>query len=287
MRLAQNGSQVKMNSLDIYFRDIERYPLLEREEEYELARAIKNGDESALEKLVNSNLRYVVTVAKRYSGFGVDMQDLIAEANIGLIEAAQQFDDTYDCRFLTCAIWYIKKHIFVALARDSKKVSMPRNKAQTVTKINKMKSELFQKLQREPGLDEVAKELNLSDGIMKNILPLLNDGFSLDEHLGGDSDATFLDMLESDSIPAPDHDISEENLKDSIEWMLCELTPREAKVLRLLFGLDGEKEMVLGGVSEIVGVSRQRVAQIKDEAFAKICLRKEFKHMLAYRDAKA
>ncbi len=273
-----------MSNLDLYFQEVKAFPLLTREQECELARGIRRNDEAALHKLVNSNLRFVVSIAKEYAHYGVPLEDLINEGNLGLLKAAQRFDETRGYKFISYAVWWIRQSILAALANHSKIVRMPLNRARVLNQIKRANSELQQKLRRKPTPEEIAEKLGLSVDEVKDTLPLMQDNFFLDDFVGNDEDSTYLDFLEDTRSRAPDAAVLSEDLSESIERMLCDLKPREARVLRMYYGLGGEKEMTLEEIGQVMGLTRERIRQIKEEAFAKIRNSKTFRYMHDYQD---
>ena len=273
-----------MTNLDLYFQEVKAFPLLTREEECELARGIRNEDGSSLHRLVNSNLRFVVSIAKEYAHYGVPLEDLINEGNLGLLKAAQRFDETRGYKFISYAVWWIRQSILAALANHSKIVRMPLNRARVLNQIKRASSELQQKLRRKPLPEEIAAKLGLSLDEVKDTLPLMQDNFFLDDFVGNDEDSTYLDFLEDTHSKTPDTPVMEEDLLESIERMLCDLKPREAKVLRMYYGLGTDQEMTLEEIGQDMGLTRERIRQIKEEAFEKIRNSKTFRYMHDYQD---
>jgi len=273
-----------MSNLDLYFQEVKAFPLLSREEECELARGIRGNDGAALHKLVNSNLRFVVSIAKEYAHYGVPLEDLINEGNLGLLKAAQRFDETRGYKFISYAVWWIRQSILAALANHSKIVRMPLNRARVLNQIKRVSSELQQDLRRKPLPEEIAARLGLSLDEVKDTLPLMQDNFFLDDYVGNDEDSTYLDFLEDTRSRTPDSRVLEEDLMESIERMLCDLKPREARVLRMYYGLGADKEMTLEEIGQIMGLTRERIRQIKEEAFEKIRNSKTFRYMHDYQD---
>ena len=285
-RKPRRDSAQLMSNLDLYFHEVKAFPLLTREEECELARGIRKEDEAALHKLVNSNLRFVVSIAKEYAHYGVPLEDLINEGNLGLLKAAQRFDETRGYKFISYAVWWIRQSILAALANHSKIVRMPLNRARVLNQIKRASSELQQKLRRKPMPDEIAAKLGLSVDEVKDTLPLMQDNFFLDDFVGNDEDSTYLDFLEDTTSKTPDTQVMEEDLFDSIERMLCDLKPREARVLRMYYGLGTDHEMTLEEIGQDMGLTRERIRQIKEEAFEKIRNSKTFRYMHDYQDMK-
>ena len=275
----------KPTSMDIYFKEIDAYPILTIQQECELARSIRRGNKEALDRLVNSNLRFVVTVAKKFTNFGIPFEDLICEGNMGLIRAAQTFDEPKELKFISYAVWWIKRSIHKAIGDYSKAVRMPLNKSQVVNKTKKVSGVLLQKLQREPTREEIAKELGVSVSVINDTAPLLSDGLSLDDFVGNEDGDTFLDFLEDTSGHLPDHALAVESLNDCIELMLCNLTPKEARVLKLYYGLEGNDALEFKSIGIMLGLSGSRIQQIKEDALEKIRTLRAFGYMQSYDDS--
>ncbi len=271
-----------MSNLDLYFQEVKAYDLLTREQECELARGIHGTDGKSLHRRVKANLRVVVSIAKEYAHYGVPLEDLINEGNLGLLKAAQRFDETRGYKFISYAVWWIRQSILAALANHSKIVRMPLNRARVLNQIKKISSELQQKLRRKPEPEEIAEALGMSLGEVKATLPLMQDNFFLDDFVGNDEDSTYLDFLEDTHSPGPDAGLMEGDLHRSVERMLYDLKEREAKVLRLYYGLGTDQEMTLEEIGKIMGLTRERIRQIKEEAFEKIRSSKAFRYMHDY-----
>ena len=277
-----SGAAHLMSNLDLYFQEVKAYDLLTREEECELARGIHQDDQEALHRLVKANLRFVVSIAKEYAHYGVPLEDLINEGNLGLLKAAQRFDETRGYKFISYAVWWIRQSILAALANHSKIVRMPLNRARVLNQIKKASGELQQHLRRKPEPEEIAAKLGLSIDEVKDTLPLMQDNFFLDDFVGNDEDSTYMDFLEDTTSEGPDSSVMEDDLNKSIERMLGDLKEREAKVLRMYYGLGTDREMTLEEIGQIMGLTRERIRQIKEEAFEKIRSSKTFKYMHDY-----
>jgi RNA polymerase primary sigma factor len=271
-----------LSNLDLYFQEVKVYDLLTREQECELAKGIHANDSEALHKLVKANLRFVVSIAKEYAHYGVPLEDLINEGNLGLLKAAQRFDETRGYKFISYAVWWIRQSILAALANHSKIVRMPLNRARVLNQIKRASGELQQTLRRKPEPEEIAAQLGLSLDEVKDTLPLMQDNFFLDDYVGNDEDSTYLDFLEDTKSKNTDHKVFVDDLEASIQRMLGELKEREATVLRLYYGLGSEKEMTLEEIGKIMGLTRERIRQIKEEAFEKVRNSKNFKYMHDY-----
>jgi RNA polymerase primary sigma factor len=257
-------------SLDQYLKEISAYPLIDRAEEADLARKIRGGDREALEKLVNSNLRFVVSIAKKYQNQGVALADLINEGNLGLIRAAEKFDETRGVKFISYAVWWIRQAILQALAEQSRIVRVPLNRAGELHRIGKRSSALVQELGREPTVGELAEGLEVDADELYKTMSIAMAHLSLDAPLVPGEDNKLLDYLPDDIRPGPEQEAFEKALKINVEAALSTLKPREAKILRLYYGLDGEEAMTLEEIGQQLGVTRERVRQIKERALARL-----------------
>ncbi len=257
-------------SLDLYLREIGETPLITAGEEVELAKRIKNGDQSALEKLTKANLRFVVSVAKQYQNQGLSLADLINEGNIGLIKAAKRFDETRGFKFISYAVWWIRQAILQALAEQSRIVRLPLNRVGTLHKIGKISSSLEQEYGREPSPDEIAKELALSTIEVSDTLKISNTHLSLDAPFSTSEDNCLMDVLEDELQPAPDEALLDESLRVEISRALRTLSSREAQVISLYFGLTHEKPLTLEEIGARFGLTRERVRQIKEKAIRRL-----------------
>lgn len=258
-------------SLDQYLRDISSYPLLDRDEEIALAARIKQGCTESLDKLVRSNLRFVVSVAKRYQNQGVALGDLINEGNLGLIRAAHKFDETKGIKFISYAVWWIRQAILQALAEQSRIVRVPINRAGALHRIGKRTSTLLQELGREPTTEEIAHELDLPHDEVTRTLAISQGHLSLDAPLSPGEDNRLIDYLPDQLSTGPDEETYERALASTIEEALGTLKERESRVLRLYFGLeDGKEQMTLEEIGSLLGITRERVRQIKEKALRRL-----------------
>ena len=258
------------SSLDQYLKEISAYKLLTREEEVDLAQRIRKGEAEALDKLVRSNLRFVVSVAKKYQNQGVALSDLINEGNLGLIRAAHKFDETKGIKFISYAVWWIRQAILQALAEQSRIVRVPLNRAGALHRIGKRSSMLLQELGREPTVEELADELDLSEDEVRRTLSLSQTHLSLDAPLTPGEDNRLLDYLPDQFSPGPDDETYDRALLDTVEEALGTLKEREAKILRLYFGLDAQEPMTLEEIGSLLGITRERVRQIKEKALLRL-----------------
>ncbi|NOX37645.1 MAG: sigma-70 family RNA polymerase sigma factor [Calditrichaeota bacterium] len=257
-------------SLDKYLQEIGEVPLLTPEEEIELARRIKQGDQEALEKLTKANLRFVVSVAKQYQNQGLSLGDLINEGNLGLIKAAKRFDETRGFKFISYAVWWIRQSILQALAEQSRVVRLPLNRVGALNKIGKAYSALEQEFEREPSASEIAEQLDMTDYEVADTLKISGRHLSMDAPFSNSEDNRLLDVIENDHQPPPDHDLMNESLKVEIERALATLTKREAEVVRLYFGLGQEHPLTLEEIGERFNLTRERVRQIKEKAIRRL-----------------
>ena len=253
------------DSLNQYMREIGKIKLLTREEEIKLAGAIKQGDPKAVQEMVRRNLKYVVTVANKYRGFGMSLQDLIEEGNIGLIQAAKRFDVSRNVKFITYAVWWIKQAIMHSLAEQSGTVKLPVKQAGKVTRFNKKSQEMCQDMEREPTQSEVAKSLGYNDDEINSIMRAYRTHLSLDTPLKNDEHTPYLDLLENDNLIPYDDQIMRESLSKKVDQMLEDLSEREATILKMRFGFSGEVK-TLEEVGQEIGLSRERVRQIEKRA---------------------
>ncbi len=257
-------------SLDLYLREISRYPLISQEEEVALAGRIRAGDEEALDKLVRSNLRFVVSVAKKYQNQGVSLSDLINEGNLGLIRAAHKFDETKGIKFISYAVWWIRQAILQALAEQSRIVRVPLNRAGTLHRITRRSSALEQELGRQPTAAEVAEGMDIEVEEVEKTLSISQNHVSLDAPLTPGEENRLLDYLPDTQNPGPDAETFEHALSQSIEEVLRSLKEREARILRLYFGLDSPEPLTLEEIGAQLGITRERVRQIKEKALSRL-----------------
>jgi RNA polymerase primary sigma factor len=257
-------------SLDKYLQEIGEVPLLDPEEEIDLARRIKKGDQIALEKLTKANLRFVVSVAKQYQNQGLSLGDLINEGNLGLIKAANRFDETRGFKFISYAVWWIRQSILQALAEQSRVVRLPLNRVGALNKIGKAFSNLEQEYEREPSASEIAEELEMTPFEVSDTLKISGRHISMDAPFNHGEDNRLLDVIHNDQQPSPDSILITESLKIEVERALATLTGREAEVVKLYFGLDREHPLTLEEIGEQFSLTRERVRQIKEKAIRRL-----------------
>jgi RNA polymerase primary sigma factor len=257
-------------SLDKYLHEIGKVELITAEEEVELARRIKQGDSLALEKLIKANLRFVVSVSKQYQNQGLSLPDLINEGNLGLIKAAQRFDETRGFKFISYAVWWIRQSILQALAEQARIVRLPLNKIGSINKINKAFAELEQRFEREPSVPEIATALEVAPNDIKEAIRSSGRHVSMDAPLTPGEDGTMYDVILSSDSPSPDRGLITESLRKEIERALSTLTYREASIVRLYFGLNGKHPHSLEEIAETFNLTRERVRQIKEKAIKRL-----------------
>ncbi|HVN57410.1 MAG TPA: sigma-70 family RNA polymerase sigma factor [Bacteroidales bacterium] len=257
-------------SLDKYLQEIGKVELITPEDEVVLARRIKSGDREALAKLVKANLRFVVSVAKQYQNQGMSLPDLINEGNLGLMKAAQRFDETRGFKFISYAVWWIRQAILQALAEQARIVRLPVNKIGSINRINRAFSRLEQEYEREPSSQEIADMLEMAPDEVKEALKTNGRTVSMDAPISSEEDNTMYDVLQSNDAPSPDKNLINESLAYEIERALSTLSPREAKVLKLYFGITMKHPFTLEEIGEELGLTRERVRQIKEKAIKRI-----------------
>ena len=270
LKITKQVTNRETASLDKYLQEIGKVDLITAEEEVELAQKIKAGDQIALEKLTKANLRFVVSVAKQYQNQGLTLPDLINEGNLGLIKAAQRFDETRGFKFISYAVWWIRQSILQALAEQSRIVRLPLNKIGSINKINKTYAFLEQAHERAPSAEEIAKELDMTVNDVNESLKNSGRHVSMDAPLVEGEDSNLYDVLNSGESPNPDKTLLHESLRTEIERALETLTPREADVVRLYFGLGNQHSMTLEEIGETFDLTRERVRQIKEKAIRRL-----------------
>jgi len=270
LKITKQVTNRETASLDKYLQEIGKVDLITAEEEVELAQKIRAGDENALDKLTKANLRFVVSVAKQYQNQGLTLPDLINEGNLGLIKAARRFDETRGFKFISYAVWWIRQSILQALAEQSRIVRLPLNKIGSINKINKMYAFLEQANERVPSAEEIAKELDMTVSDVKESMKNSGRHVSMDAPLVEGEDSNLYDVLRSGESPNPDRNLLHESLRTEIEIALETLTPREADVVRLYFGLGEKHAMTLEEIGETFDLTRERVRQIKEKAIRRL-----------------
>ncbi len=270
---ARRGAQpaAGVRSLDLYLHEINKTPLLTREQERDLARRIHAGDKKALDALVKANLRFVVSIAKQYSNQGLSLEDLINEGNLGLIKAAHRFDEERGFKFISYAVWWIRQAMLQALAEHSRIVRLPLNRAGTLYRIGKVSRQLDQELGRAPSAEEIAKRLNISTEEVEDTMVIANTHVSLDDPYSAEKDDTALvDYLTDERQASPDEDTYVAALSDDLERALETLSDRERMILSLYFGLGGDEPMTLEDIGKRLKLTRERIRQIKEKAIQRL-----------------
>lgn len=257
-------------SLDKYLQEIGRVDLISPEDEVILARKIKTGDSEALGKLVKANLRFVVSVAKQYQNQGMGLPDLINEGNLGLMKAAQRFDETRGFKFISYAVWWIRQAILQALAEQARIVRLPVNKIGSINRINRAFARLEQEFEREPSSQEIAEVLEMIPEDVKEALRTNGRTMSMDAPISSEEENTMYDVMQNPDTPSPDKNLINESLAYEIERALSSLSPRESKVLKLYFGLGMKHPFTLEEIGEELKLTRERVRQIKEKAINRI-----------------
>ncbi|SER13218.1 sigma-70 family RNA polymerase sigma factor [Neolewinella agarilytica] len=271
LKITKSITNRESQSLEKYLQEIGKVDLLTPEEEVDLAKRIKQGDQIALEKLTKANLRFVVSVAKQYQNQGLSLSDLINEGNLGLIKAAQRFDETRGFKFISYAVWWIRQSILQALAEQSRIVRLPLNKVGSLNKINKAFSMLEQRYEREPSSEELADQLDIAAEEVETTLGVAARHVSMDAPFVEGEDNSLLDVLANTATPGTDTALEyKESLRREIDRSLGTLTERQCDVIKLYYGIGVEHPMSLEDIGEKFGLTRERVRQIKDKAINKL-----------------
>jgi RNA polymerase primary sigma factor len=257
-------------SIDQYLKEISEVPLLTPKEEVELARRIKLGDQQAMERLTEANLRFVVSVAKLYQNKGFSLGDLINEGNLGLIKAATRFDETRGFKFISYAVWWIRQGILQALADNTRVVRLPLNRVGAIHKVIKAYSALEQTIEREPTASEIAQQLDMTHIEVADTMRISGRHLSVDATFNNTEDNRLLDVIENTHQPPPDSQLLNESLKFEIERVLTTLTKREAEVIRMYYGLGYDHPQTLEDIGERFNLTRERIRQIKEKALLRL-----------------
>ena len=270
LKISKQITNRESQSLDKYLQEIGKVDLLTPDEEVTLAQKIREGDQLSLERLTKANLRFVVSVAKQYQNQGLSLGDLINEGNLGLIKAAQRFDETRGFKFISYAVWWIRQSILQALAEQSRIVRLPLNRVGSLNKISKTFSDLEQKFEREPSPEELAAVLEISAAEVVDTLKISGRHVSMDAPFVQGEENSLLDVLENDGEDKPDSGLINDSLRKEVQRALSTLTQREADVITLYFGLNGEHAMTLEEIGEKFNLTRERVRQIKEKAIRRL-----------------
>lgn len=282
MKLFKHITNREAASLDKYLSEIAKEPLLTPEEEIQLAIKIRNGDNLALEKLIKSNLRFVVSVAKQYQNQGLSLGDLINEGNVGLMKAARRFDETRGFKFISYAVWWIRQSILQALAEQSRIVRLPLNRVGTLNRIGKEYGKLEQEFEREPSPEELANALEMDVEELSDVMLMNGKPMSMDAPFNQNDENSLHDVLVNDDLPSPDEELMTESLKTEIKSALDVLNEREKEVLKLYFGIDTEQALTLEEIGEKFNLTRERVRQIKEKAIRKLRHNSKSKNLKSY-----
>ena len=270
LKISKSITNRESQSLDRYLQEIGREELITIEEEVELAQAIKRGDRKALDKMTRANLRFVVSVAKQYQNQGLSLPDLINEGNLGLIKAAEKFDETRGFKFISYAVWWIRQSILQALAEQARIVRLPLNQVGTLNKITKALSKFEQENERKPSSEELAKELGIPEDKITDTLKVSGRHISVDAPFVDGEDNSLLDVLVNEDAPNADRTLMNESLSKEIDQVLKNLSEREAEIVKLFFGIGGGQEMTLEEIGLKFGLTRERVRQIKEKAIRRL-----------------
>lgn len=283
LKISKSITNRKTISLDRYLQEISKEDLITAEEEVELARRIKQGDAVALEKLTKANLRFVVSVSKQYQNQGLSLPDLINEGNLGLIKAAQRFDETRGFKFISYAVWWIRQSILQALAEQSRIVRLPLNKIGTINKVRKTFNELEQKFEREPLEHEIAECLEMNLGDIKASMKNNRRHISMDAPISSDEDSSNMyELMCNEDSPDPDTQLVHQSLCEEIERLLKALPSREAEVVRLFFGLNNRTPLSLEEIGQQFNLTRERVRQIKEKAVRRLKINSKCEMLKSY-----
>lgn len=269
LKITKSITNRESASVEKYLQEISREALLTTEEEVELAQKIRKGDSQALDRLTRANLRFVVSVAKQYQNQGLSLPDLINEGNLGLIKAAQRFDETRGFKFISYAVWWIRQSILQALAEQARIVRLPLNQVGSLNRINKALSRFEQENERRPSAEELSKELDIPVDKISDTLKVSTRHVSVDAPFSDDDDGSLLDVLPNDDAPEADSSLNKESLSQEIDRALARLSERECDVVKRFFGI-GCDEMSLDEISEELNLSRERVRQIKEKAIRQL-----------------
>jgi len=272
LKITQQLTNRDTASLDKYLQDISKEEMVTPEEEAELAKKIRDGDQAALNRLTKANLRFVVSVSKQYQNQGLTLSDLINEGNLGLIKAGQRFDETRGFKFISYAVWWIRQSILQALAEQARIVRLPSNKIGAIQKINKTLSRLEQEFEREPSVDEIAEILELTQKDVTETMKNAGRHVSMDAPVSSneDSSSTMYDLMQSEDSPNPESGLVKQSLKDEVGRVISTLTVREAEVVSCFFGLNGILPMSLEEIAQRYELTRERVRQIKEKAIRRL-----------------
>lgn len=269
LRITKQITNREVDSVDKYLKEISKYDLISANDEIELAKKIRNGDQIAVNKLVRSNLRFVISVAKQYQNMGLEFEDLISEGNIGLIKAAHKFDETKGFKFISYAVWWVRQSILKAIAEQSRVVYLPLNKINLITKVNKAVITLEKDLGRIPTTDDIAEFLEMKKGDVDDCIKYSSKHISMDKPINEEGDNLY-EIFENKSSERPDTDMMYDSIKENIKTVLDTLSEREAFILIKHFGLNGETPMSLEDIADMMDLTKERIRQIKQKSLSRI-----------------
>jgi len=276
-------SSTHRGSFDVYLEEINRYPLLDREEEVRLARLAQRGDQAALDHLVRANLRFVVATAKRYIGHGVPLEDLVNDGNMGLVRAARKFDPERGFKFISYAVWWVRQAILQSLANNSRTVRLPVNRAGTVVRVARASRQLEQELGRVPGAQEIAAHLGVAESEVEDAIAINTTTVSLDGAFSDDpEERSLVDSLEDENATPPDAQVYEEGLVSDMARAVQGLPERERKILQWYFGLGGADPLTLEQIGRKLGYTRERIRQLKEQAIERLRNNTRAQHLVGY-----
>ncbi len=283
MKITKQFTNRESKSLDQYLQEIGKVNLITPDQEIELAKRIKKGDRLALESLTKANLRFVVSVAKQFQNQGLSLGDLINEGNLGLIKAAERFDETRGFKFISYAVWWIRQSIMQAIAEQSRMVRLPLNRVGALNKLGKAYRELEQEYERKPTAEELANLVDMKPDEVAETMQLYGRHVSMDAPFSGDDDKnSLIDVIPNDEQPSPDTNLMRESLKNEVENVLSTLSEKEAEVIKLYFGINSERSATLEEIGEKFNLTRERVRQIKEKAIRNLRHNVKSKNLKAY-----
>ena len=270
LKITKSITNRDAGTLEKYLQDIAKEILITPEEEVELAQRIKEGDQRALDRLVRANLRFVVSVAKQYQNQGLSLQDLINEGNVGLIKAAQRFDETRGFKFISYAVWWIRQSILQAVAEQARIIRLPLNQVGAVSKLKKTAAMLEQEYQRKPSTEELAKKMDLSESKVQSLMGMNMHQISTDAPLDDEDDGSFLDVYVDQDSTATDEAVENESDNKAVKNALSSLSEKERQVINMYYGIDTAREYSLDEIALSLGISRERTRQIRDRALRRL-----------------
>lgn len=272
LKITQQITYRNETSVNLYFQEVNKYELVSAEEEVELTIKIRNGDDNALKRLVEANLRFVISVAKQYQGQGLSFADLINEGNVGLIKAAKKFDETRGFKFISYAVWWIRQSIMQAIPEQTRVVRLPINRLSTMKQISKASSKLEQQFEREPSHDELAEFLNIKEEFISKNDEIKSREVSFDKSLTSDEDnhSCLYDLIATDNFPSPDSELVSESVKINLSRAINKLSSREAKVINLSYGINNNPLYNLHEIASLFNMTSERVRQIRNEGLNKL-----------------